>query len=209
MRTAILLAAATLLAASAARAQDHGPVGVTMGFPGSVGIIWHLGDRVAVRPSISFSHSSTETGDDVPVPVPSGLGLPSNISLPIVRTRLESSGWTVGPGVDVLLTVARWDNVAAYVAPGYAYRRSSTETTITFEGFNFGGFVTPSYSETNETTIDSHEFSGLFGVRYTPHRRFGVFGEVGFRYSTTDSDGRLTSTRLTGTASAVGVIFYF
>ncbi len=213
MRTVILLAAATLLVSSAARAQDHGTVGITMGYPASVGLVWHIGERVAVRPSIAFSHNSAESDDDYPNPVPSGLVFTSITLLPTTRTSVETSGWNVALGADLLLFLARWENVEAYVTPGYSYRRSSTTTTISFEGLNFGGPVTPSFTDSREVTTDGHEIRGAFGIQYTPHRRFGIFGEVGLRYSTTDASGLsrgvLTETRFTGVASAAGVIFYF
>ena len=43
-----------------ALAQDAGQVGVLLGFPSAVGVIWHVTDNIAVRPEVSFSTGSTE-----------------------------------------------------------------------------------------------------------------------------------------------------
>ena len=42
-----------------AAAQERGDVGVFMGYP-SLGLIWQVSDKVALRPEISFDVSSTE-----------------------------------------------------------------------------------------------------------------------------------------------------
>ena len=49
-----------LLACGTARAQDTGKAGVTLAYPASIGVIWHAGDNVAIRPDFTFSHSSTD-----------------------------------------------------------------------------------------------------------------------------------------------------
>jgi hypothetical protein len=68
------------------------------------------------------------------------------------------------------------------------------------------------------TTLTTHTATGAFGAPYTPHRHFGVFGEVGVGYSSVKSS---TSPVLAGisvpsstsrtwrTRTGAGVIFYF
>ena len=87
-------------------AQEAGKVGVTMGFPESVGIIWHATDRVAVRPEFSFGWSSTD------------------------NDLFESDGTSFGAGLSALFYVRKWDSLATYVSPRYTFTRS----TRSFEG---------------------------------------------------------------------------
>ena len=35
-----------------ANAQDNPRVGLTMGYPTSIGVLWHVTDRIAIRPEI-------------------------------------------------------------------------------------------------------------------------------------------------------------
>src|SRR5437870_2920123 len=55
------LAFVTTIPAATAAGQERGQVGLTMGYPGSIGIIWHISDAVAVRPELSVSRTSVET----------------------------------------------------------------------------------------------------------------------------------------------------
>ena len=38
--------------------QEKGQVGLTVGYPASVGVVWHAVDRVAVRPEFTFTQIS-------------------------------------------------------------------------------------------------------------------------------------------------------
>jgi hypothetical protein len=90
MRIGRLLACSLALlgmGATGAAAQDEGKVGITMGYPAAVGIIWHVSDTVAIRPELSFSGSSSETDRA------------ENI------TDSESDGWTLGTGISALFYV--------------------------------------------------------------------------------------------------------
>ena len=42
-------------------AQDKGDVGISMGYPASVGVVFHMTDSVALRPEISFTHISSDS----------------------------------------------------------------------------------------------------------------------------------------------------
>ncbi|HET7694579.1 MAG TPA: outer membrane beta-barrel protein [Vicinamibacterales bacterium] len=161
------------LAVAAASAQERGDVGITMGFPASIGVLWHATDTVAIRPDLSFSGSSTDPGD--------------------------SSSWTLGTGVSALIYMGEAENVRTYFSPRLTYQRSSfsVETAI-------GGDTT--------RTANAWGVSGSFGAQYTPNRRFGVFGEVGFSYSRLKTDTVAFSTEGTahgwGTRAGIGVVFY-
>ena len=51
----ILAFAVALAVASEAQAQDTPRVGLTMGYPATVGVIWNVADRFALRPEMTFS----------------------------------------------------------------------------------------------------------------------------------------------------------
>jgi hypothetical protein len=176
MRIARILSLAVscgVLAVSAASAQEHGNVGITIGYPAAVGVVWHASDAVAIRPDFRISGSSTD---------PSG-----------------TNGWSLGTGVSALFYLGSTDNVRTYVSPRLDYQRNST--TITALAI--------------EQTRTSHAWgvAGSFGAEYTPNRRFGVFGEIGFGYSRLKLDAlspivSATTAHGWGTRAGVGVIFY-
>jgi hypothetical protein len=87
-----------------AHAQDAGQVGVTMGYPGSVGILWHVSDTIAVRPEIGFATSST-----------SDSGFPTGFT-------------TVTTGASGLYYLSTWEQVRAYVSPHFSYARSTSDS---------------------------------------------------------------------------------
>ena len=64
-----------------------------------------------------------------------------------------------------------------------------------------------------ELTSTTYELAGLFGVQYTPHRRFAVFGEVGVGYTNRETDSGQSAlvleSRAWGTQTGAGIIFYF
>ena len=195
----VLMAIGCSLAAAPAHAQEKGRLGISMGYPASVGVLWHATERIAIRPSVSFDHSSAEFAVRTPV-----LG---NIGAITTTSMTESN--TVGLRVDALFSVGTWDNVRAYVAPGYGYEWSDFNTTNSTVVTGFPGL------SNNRETLDreghGHEVRGTFGARYTPHPRFGVFGEVGLRYFNGQTGlGEASSTlKVVETTAGAGVIFYF
>ena len=61
LRAAVLVLPVLFVAQSAALAQDKGDVGISMGYPVAVGVVFHLTDSVALRPEISFTHISSDS----------------------------------------------------------------------------------------------------------------------------------------------------
>jgi len=193
-------------ASASARAQDAGQVGVTLGYPSAVGVIWHVTNSVAVRPDISFSSGST---DSLPIPSASSIFGGSAVSG-------ESSSTTVTAGVSGLLYLRNWDKLRAYVSPRYSYGRLTSSSGSMF------------LADSKNAT---HALTGSFGAHYQVHRRFAMFGETGFGYN--HSRNSFTSSLLMqvipvglnvpapvtrteeitshtwGTRSGAGVIFYF
>jgi hypothetical protein len=56
-----------MLCARSVSAHNVKSIGVTMGYPSSVGVLWHVTDGVALRPELSFVHTSNV--QDAPLPI--------------------------------------------------------------------------------------------------------------------------------------------
>ena len=186
-----------------ARAQDAPRVGLTMGYPSSVGVIWRVADRVAVRAEVTLSRSTGDvTGIDV-----------SGVS-PI--TMDDSTG--VGAGISALFYLHKWDALRTYISPRFSYTRINSSASVS--------------SSTSTSTASLYLTSGSFGAQYSLGRHFGLFGEIGLGYTATTttatstlttsitSFGGVTTTRTQlvtsgshsntlATRSGVGVIFFF
>lgn len=172
-----------LLLPPPAAAQDERRVGLTMGIPGAVGLIWHAGDRLAVRPEFQFSHLTSES------------------TSPQLGLRSTSDGWSISPGVSVLFYLQRWDNLRAYVSPRFSFTRSTNS------------FVPAGAIDAAESTNKSYTGSGSFGAQYSLGDRFSLFGEIGLSVTRTTGSTDLSSTETSGrqwtTRTGVGAAFYF
>lgn len=195
MRVRVLLGVVMLvLAARSAAAQEAGDVGVTMGYPGALGVVWHVTDGIAVRPDIALSRSTSESTTTVSGAFAGGLSSTST-----------SDGWGTTVGVSVLLNVRTIDRLRLYLAPRLAYARSTADNES-----GLSGALTGFTAETTGVLA-----SGSFGSQFNLHDRFAVFGELGLQYTTqtTTSDFPGSRTEAEGTTfglrSAVGVTFYF
>ena len=166
-----------------ARAQEPGKIGITMGYPASVGVIWDATKAIAIRPVITYAGASSDGG-----------GLTS-----------QSSNWTVGVNLSALLYVKKYDNVRTYVSPSYRY--SHARTSITPSTTIQGGV------SSLDTSLNSNGGSGTFGAEYAPGSRVRIYGEVGFVFAhmttSSSSAGALNiSGNSWGTTAGVGFVFY-
>jgi hypothetical protein len=193
--------------ATPVRAQDEPRVGITMGYPAAVGLIWHVADRVALRPEISVSRGSGESSITTTVPVISVGGVPS-VSTATTITTNTSDQWQVAVGVSGLFYLTRHEALRTYLSPRYAYSRGSSTSQ--------SSGASPSSVSGGETS--SHFVAGSFGAQYALGRRFSVFGEVGLGYSRTETEPTSTTqiisvgpsiSRTLSTRSGAGVILYF
>ena len=206
----MLFVLTVLAVPSAVHAQDTPKVGVTMGYPSAVGILWHVADSVALRPEVTLTRSSGESnGNDLS---------------PTVTTDGTTA---VGVSIGALFYLGRKDAFRPYISPKFSYSRSSTSSAV-----NSNTILGPS---TSESTLSAYAGAASVGGQYALGRRFGVFGEVGLAYTRTNTaltstftttgfvliNGALTQTvrqqtlqssarsNLLGTRTAVGVIVYF
>ena len=129
-RTVVLfLPIVLLLAVADVFAQDKGDTGITMGYPVSVGFVFHVSDRFAIRPELDLSVSSGES-DAI-----SG------------SSSSSSDGSRVGVGLSALFYLGSTDKLRPYVAPRYVFSHTSSssdspvsESESTLTSHAFGGF---------------------------------------------------------------------
>jgi hypothetical protein len=166
-----------------------------MGFPSAVGVVWHIADRIAVRPEISLAQASTD----------------STMSRSSDTNSNES--WQVGVGLSGLFYLARWDALRAYVSPRFAYTHTTTTvssplstTDIDSSSYLSTGSFGAQYSLGRRFSV-----FGEVGLTYTTGTTTAAASNSlvppipGFPTSTlTESRNHGVSTR-----SAAGVIFYF
>src|SRR5688500_4380567 len=171
-----------LLSPLTANAQERGQTGLTMGFPTSVGFIWHATDRLAIRPEITFSSFSSESennilflGDD-----------DEDDNGGSAFTTVVSALWYLRPAEN---------NVRPYLSPRFTYGRASTddlgpESTAWSLTGSFGVQYTPVR-------------------RFAVYGEVG-FGRSQSESTLSTPIGDLSQeTTSWSTRSAVGVIFYF
>ena len=207
VRTAVLIAtlSTVMFHASPALPQDSGRVGLVIGYPVSVGVIWQITDRIAVRPDIEFGGGSSKFD----------IGLGGGTS--------TTDSWHVGIGVSALLYMGKWEGLRAYVSPRASYTHSSTTIESSAISITFPIPTPITIRSTTMTTGTSQWVSGSFGAQYSLHRKFSAFGEVGFGYRHGTSKSRTSSsiasvpppsdarptTNSWGTTAGAGFIFHF
>jgi len=203
MRRASMVLVMMLGWAASAAAQDAGSVGLTMGYPASIGVIWHVSDRIALRPEVSLTQISSTSTSIITIAVPGGTNLSTT-------TQAVSDQWSVGYGASALIYLQRWDSLRTYVSPRFQYARGTSTSTTTSSASSF----VPIAPSTTEFAQNAYFFSGSFGAQYNLGPHFALFGELGFGFqhasSESDQAGAGSSEGHTlGTRSGVGVILYF
>ncbi len=181
VRRSALFALATLLtAASIASAQDK-KVGLTMGYPSSFGVVWHVSEKVALRPELSLAGSSAET---------TAAGFSS-----------ESNSTAIGTGISALFYLNTADKLRTYVSPRFTYSHATTEQDLS-------SITNSSAKNTTTSTGGQGSFGAQY---YVSNRFavFGELG-VGFAHNESKSSLTPTTGTGWGwgTRSAVGIIFY-
>jgi hypothetical protein len=205
-----------LASALPALAQDKGQWGfdLSAGSSSTVGATVHLTDRWALRPTLGFSHSTSD--ESAPFTTENAEG--NIISIDGTQT---ATGTAWSPGLEALFYVSRHDAFSTYVAASYQYTHNSASNQfVPPPGVlppNLVRLVAQEVQNGNyKSTSHGNGVGVAFGLQYALHKHFSVFGEVGVRYSDSSSssgpvggpnpslDGKLIS----DFASALGVIFY-
>jgi len=175
-----LLALCVLTIASPARGQERGDVGISMGFPGAIGVPYHVTDRIAIRPELSLTFSSSSSDDE------------------IALLTTESS--TVGVGVSGIFYLHRWDKLRTYVSPRYSYTRSKSTSESIFSGTSEGRIRSHVFTAVFGTQYALHDHFSVFGE---------VGAGVTSQHSSSLQNAVTVNTDSFSTRTAVGVIFYF
>jgi opacity protein-like surface antigen len=138
---------ALLFVPSVAAAQEPGDVGVFMGYP-NLGLVWHVSEKVAIRPEISFSSTSTEVDSSF-----GGTG--------------TSHNWNVKFGASALLFLNDADRLRTYVAPQFTYTRSETETNSSLSAAVGNTYGLAGLFGTQYSLNDRFSVFGELGLGYT------------------------------------------
>jgi hypothetical protein len=179
---------------SAAAQQDY-RVGLVIGYPASVGVLWHVSDGVALRPDVAINRQSNESTSTVSI----------GFSPPQTSTS-TTSGWNTSLGLSALFYLGPPADLRFYLTPRVAYQWSRTETE-----------TSPALPQLVDYESESDGFliAGSFGAQYAPHDRFRLFGEVGLSYSEQEGETGFTLARQSlktssfGLRSGVGVVVFF
>jgi hypothetical protein len=167
------------LVAANADAQDRGRIGLTTGYPSAIGLQWHVSDRIAVRPEISFSKADTSSDSIVDA---------------------TTDFWSLGTGVSLLFFSPVTDNLRTYVAPRFSFSRthgSSDVSTSTSDSYLVAGMFGAHY-------LLGQRFAlfGELGFGYT--RQTGSATTTVVTEVRTTTHGNAFATR-----TGIGVILYF
>ncbi|HKB14139.1 MAG TPA: hypothetical protein VKD69_25920 [Vicinamibacterales bacterium] len=200
MRRMLIVLIAVLLLPRCAAAQDTPRFGVAMGYPAEVGVLWTVSDRLAVRPELNWTRTTTET-----TTIQTIFSVNGGVTTNSVTTKTTTM--TTGTGVSALIYVARREALRTYLVPRFSYARGSSDTD---PGLSLPVGVTPT-----STTTSSYGASGAIGAQYAVATHFGIFGELGIAYTrntlsfSPSSLPRDAKNTTTGIRSGVGVILFF
>lgn len=168
------------LAALPATAQDK-KVGVTMGYPAAIGLLWPVTDKVAVRPEFNFAAGSGESSGTFEV---------------------ESDNWAIGTGVSVLFYLKKYDRLQTYFTPRFSYTHTSSSS-------DFDGPVTNPETSSSSNSYGFAGLFGAEQSIGDKFAVFGEVG-LGFSRSTAKSSVTTSTptSRTWGTRAGVGIVFF-
>lgn len=174
--------AALLIASTPAFAQQARKIAITATAPSGIGILWHVSDKVALRPEFNFSRTSTES---------SGTGV----------TAGTTTSWSVGSGGSVLFFTGKWDNLRAYVSPRFTFARSTTSSsTGASSSTNPTAYAVTGSAGAQYGLSDRFAVFGEVGLGY---------GWQSSTYSSSLPPTYTIKSRSFGTSSRIGVAIYF
>jgi hypothetical protein len=170
-------------------AQTTRQLGLSIGYPTALGVLWQPSARIGIRPELALDFGDSESTVDF-----GGFG----------TSRTSSEFWQAGAGIRALFLVYREENLSLYVSPRYVYLGGKTTT----ERDASPGILTSGDDSTKTTT---HRVAGSLGVRYALSSRFGVFGELGVEHGRSKLSESEFASRVTrtGIRSDVGIVFFF
>src|SRR4030095_15519699 len=166
--------------AMTASAQDAGRVGLTTGYPASIGVLWHISENIAIRPEFSFARNTSSSAS------------------PFIDASTDFS--SLGTELSVLLFSPLRDNLKLYFAPRFAYSRTSGNSDVTestTNNYSIGGVFGGHYALGRRFAL-----FGEAGFQYS-HLDSSVTSSVSPALRTTSTGDAV------GTRTAVVVVIYF
>ena len=173
--------AALLIISTPAFAQQTRKVAVTATAPSSIGILWHVSDKVAIRPELNVTRSSTES---------SGTGIVAG----------TTTTWLLGSGGSVLFYTAKWDNLRMYVSPRFSFNHAKTSNTSGTASSN------PTAYQVSGSVGGQYGLSDRFGVFGEVGLNYGWQTSTP---TTVLTSTYTIKNRSFGTGSRIGVAIYF
>jgi len=167
-----------------ANAQDDPRVGLTMGYPGSIGVLWHVTDRIAIRPEIDFFRTRVT--------------FESSGSALLPANEDEDTSRVIRPGVSALFYLGPMEDLRTYVSPRLV--AVSTETSNSDQ------------DSSNYLVSGSFGAQYRLGTRFAVFGEVGVeYSRGETRFSVPSPISGTTTVRRSGVASrsGVGVTLYF
>lgn len=122
---------------SAGEAQAERGLGLVIGHPGDVGLLWHLG-QLPLRADLAYSRTTDS------------------------RQGLESGSWSATSGLSVLLLVARIDSLRGYFVPRVSYRHQGANGYTPFKTYSVDGGFGVQHDLARRLTV-----YGEAGLRYS------------------------------------------
>jgi hypothetical protein len=199
MRLFIFAAVAACLLPGVAAAQDTPKLALVVGYPAQVGLLWNLSEKVAIRPEVNWTHSTSESPGTSTTFGPAGSTT--------VQTTLTSQSTAFGVGISGLIHVWRQEALRVYLSPRFTYTHQSMSIDL-------GLPVTTVVPVLTQSTTNTYGVAGSLGAQYTLARHFGLFGEVGVAYTraTISTDAFILTSgenSTVGLRSGAGVLLFF
>ena len=186
LSSSLTCAIVTIFAFAVPAVAQERTFGVTVGYPGSVGVVWQPAGRVAIRPSITFRNSGSDPMDEA--------------------GDFESSSLSTTVGGLIYLRASA--PLRLYLTPRYSFARTSSTITLQVPQLQFPLGTLTTTSVTTKRTTHEHGLALLVGAEYRLGDRFGVFGEVGVLYTRASLSSE-TDNWAVGSTSGIGVTLYF
>jgi hypothetical protein len=112
-----------------AQDADNHHVGIVIAYPSSVGAVFEMSPRIALRPDLFMSGSSlTQSGQTV-------------------------SSRSIAVGLDVLIWLRRYDKVRTYVTPRVSYTHNTSNQPLAQDVWGTAGSYGVEYSATSRLAV--------------------------------------------------------
>jgi opacity protein-like surface antigen len=185
MKQLLIVLVLALMNPGTSSAQKQGQFGFNLSVNSgpSIGVIYHVSDRFAFRPFVSYSKTTVErtyTYFD---------------GFREISMQLEQKNKTYGGGLSGLLYFPSSNEFTIYLGAGISYFKSVQDV------FDFS----PSPEQLKSDNIS---LSGSLGLQYAVSKNFSVYGEIGFDYITGDIADDVSINGLSTHNSGIGIILY-